>query len=174
MPRSGNYLRTVAYAFSGKYAKTPVSRAHFGQDYASNFHSRQTCASKPLQLTPLLCQKGLEIEGFWANLCFQLLQNYALSHTLMECRSQARAACAGCRPQHGIFGWYLPDMPGDLHTGFVMAFGGCVAWPIVLLALVAEPEESRFAWKWCCGVELWIFALQRDLVFWKGKRRAVW
>jgi hypothetical protein len=82
MPRSGNYLRTVAYAFSGKYAKTPVSRAHFGQDYASNFHSRQTCASKPLQLTPLLCQKGLEIEGFWANLCFQLLQNYALSHSL--------------------------------------------------------------------------------------------
>jgi len=23
--------------------------------------------------------------------------------------------------------WYLPNMPGDLHTGFVMAIGGFVA-----------------------------------------------
>ena len=32
----------------------------------------------------------------------------------------------GCE-KDAICGWYLPDMPGDLHTGFVMAFGGCVA-----------------------------------------------
>ena len=52
----------------------------------------------------------------------------------------------GCE-EDDICGWYLPDMPGDLHTGFVMAFGGCVAWLIVLLASVAAPEEGRFSWE---------------------------
>jgi hypothetical protein len=45
------------------------------------------------------------------------------------------------------FGWWLPNLSGELTTGFVVAFGGCVAWPIVLLASVAELEEGRFSWE---------------------------
>jgi hypothetical protein len=53
-----------------------------GQDYASILHSRQSYASKTLQLTSTLSRKWLENRQFCANLCFHPVQNFALSHNL--------------------------------------------------------------------------------------------